>query len=100
LIEELSDVLEERVIIKENGGKRTITVREAVFKQFAKQGAMGNLKAVKMLFELLTQIDLHNKYHGQGDANAGTTARERVTAKLERLRERMIASGRIVEHDT
>jgi uncharacterized protein DUF5681 len=41
LIEELSDVLEERVVVKENDGKKTITIRQAVFKQFAKQGAMG-----------------------------------------------------------
>jgi hypothetical protein len=41
--------LQEKVIINENGQRRTITKLEAAVKQFVNQAASGNLRALQML---------------------------------------------------
>ena len=48
----LSEALNERVIITENGGRRKISKRQAVIKQIVNQAAKGDWRAAKLLFDI------------------------------------------------
>lgn len=53
LPEALAKALNERVAITENGKQKTITKREAVFKQLVNRAAGGDAKATRTLLQLL-----------------------------------------------
>jgi hypothetical protein len=76
----LADALDERVFVQEGGRRRSMTKREALAKQFANKGAMGDLKAAKMLLQVVTQIDDHNEDTKDRECEAAA-ARERVERK-------------------
>jgi hypothetical protein len=53
----LNEALNEPVVVTENGGRQRITKRKAAFKQLANEAAKGNLRAVKLLVEILKDIE-------------------------------------------
>src|SRR6201996_2317836 len=49
----LSEALNERVVVTENGGRRRITMRQAIIKQLVKRSATADLRAIKILLDLV-----------------------------------------------
>ena len=52
----LNQALDEKVIIKEGGRQKTITKREAAFKQLANKAAAGDQRAIQLLMSELRQL--------------------------------------------
>ena len=77
----LRDALNEPIMVTENGGRHKITKREAIIKQLVNQSAIADWRAVKILLDLLREID------GQAEPTADetaafSTADEKVIAQL------------------
>jgi hypothetical protein len=53
----LSEALNEPVIVTENGGHRKITKREAIVTQLVNRSATADLRAVKILLDMLRDIE-------------------------------------------
>jgi Family of unknown function (DUF5681) len=53
----LCDALNEPIVVTENGGRRKITKREAIIKQVVNQSATADWRAVKILLDLLREIE-------------------------------------------
>jgi hypothetical protein len=53
----LSEALSEPVIVAENGGRRTISKRQAIITQLVNRSAKGDLRALKILLDILQEID-------------------------------------------
>jgi len=53
----LSDALNERVIVTENGGRRRVTKREAIITQLVNRSATADLRAMKILLDILREIE-------------------------------------------
>jgi hypothetical protein len=64
----LNEALNESVIVAENGGRRKITKRQAIFKQLVNRSAQGDLKATQILLAVLQQIER------RADPGSGQTA--------------------------
>jgi uncharacterized protein DUF5681 len=52
----LNQALDERVIVKEGGRQKTITKREAAFKQLVNKAAAGDQRAIQLLMNELRQL--------------------------------------------
>ena len=77
----LCDALNEPIVVTENGGRRKITKREAIIKQLVNQSATADWRAVKILLDLLREIE------GQAEPVPAETATfsaadEKVLAQL------------------
>ena len=89
----LKEALNEPVIVAENGGRRKITMREAIIKQLVKRSATADLRATKILLDLVRDIEGRN---GEGQrepesepGSAETRAFTEVDKKvIEQLRAR------------
>src|ERR1700737_1626065 len=57
----LSDALNELVIVAANGGRRKVTKREAIITQLVNRSATADLRAIKILLDLLRDIGGHAK---------------------------------------
>ena len=53
----LIDTLNEPVVVTENGGRRTISKRQAIIKQLVNQSAKGDWRAVKLLLDMLNETE-------------------------------------------
>jgi Family of unknown function (DUF5681) len=53
----LRDALNEPIVVTENGGRRKITKREAIIKQLVNQSATADWRAIKILLDLLREIE-------------------------------------------
>ena len=53
----LNEVLNEPVIVAENGGQRKISKRRAIIKQLVNQSAKADLRATKILLDILQEIE-------------------------------------------
>ena len=53
----LIDTLNEPVVVTENGGRRTISKRQAIVKQLVNQSAKGDWRAVKLLVDMLHETE-------------------------------------------
>jgi hypothetical protein len=53
----LDEALDERVWINEGGRRKSISKRQALAKQFANKGAAGDMKAAKLLMDLIQLMD-------------------------------------------
>jgi hypothetical protein len=80
----LSEALNEYVIVTENGGRRKVTKREAIIKQLVNQSAIADWRAIKILLDLLREIDGQSE-PASPETSAFTAADEKV---LEQLRAR------------
>ena len=78
----LSEALNERVIVAENGGRRKITKRQAIMKQLVNQSAKGDWRAVKILFDVLQDSE-HRSEPGSSEAANFTAADEKVIEQLK-----------------
>lgn len=80
------------MLVNENGRSKYITKRNALTIQLSNKAAQGDLKAAKMLLELITAIE-----HARGDTPGAElsshhqSARERVMKKLDQMAERIRA---------
>ncbi len=83
----VSDALDEKVTINENGSRKLITKREALAKQVANKGATGDLRSIKLLFEILEGLDDRERVTRSETENS--TASERIRKKLAQLHERI-----------
>jgi hypothetical protein len=92
----LAQALDERVWINEGGRRRSISKREALAKQFANKGAAGDIKAAKILLELIQLVDGERDVdEREGVHRAQVVARERVMKRLDALRENLIRQAAI-----
>ena len=80
----LSEALNERVIIAENGGRRKISKRQAIIKQIVNQAAKGDWRAAKLLFDILQEIE--RRTEPEPSESAFGSADEKV---IEQLKARM-----------
>jgi hypothetical protein len=53
----LNEALNEPVIVAENGGQRKISKRRAIIKQLVNQSAKADLRATKILLDILQEIE-------------------------------------------
>jgi Family of unknown function (DUF5681) len=82
----LTAALEERVWINEGGRRRSISKREALAKQFANKVAAGDIKAAKVVLQLLQIGDRERGVGQQQDRYADVDgARERLRKFVERV---------------
>lgn len=77
----LSEALNEPVIVAENGRHRKITKRQAAFKQLVNEAAKGNWRALKLLVDILQ--DIERRTEPQTDESSFSLADEKVIAQLK-----------------
>jgi len=53
----LTEALNEPVIVVENGGRRKITMRQAIIKQLVNRSATADWRAIKILLDLVRDIE-------------------------------------------
>src|SRR5712671_2327968 len=80
----LSEALNEPVIVTENGGHRKITKREAIVTQLVNRSATADLRAIKILLDILRDIEGQTE-PASPETSAFTAADEKV---IEQLRAR------------
>jgi hypothetical protein len=80
----LKEALNEPVIVAENGGRRKITMREAIIKQLVKRSATADLRATKILLDLVREFEGHSE-PGSAETGAFTEVDKKV---IEQLRAR------------
>jgi len=79
----LSEALNEPVVVAENGGHRKITKRQAIITQLVNRSATADLRAIKILLDMLRDIE------GQTEAASPETAA--FTAADEKVIEQLRA---------
>jgi Family of unknown function (DUF5681) len=80
----LTEALNEPVIVAENGGRRRITMRLAIIKQLVKRSATADLRAIKILLDIVRDIEGQTEPPSP-ETSAFTEADEKV---IEQLRAR------------
>jgi hypothetical protein len=80
----LSEALNEPVVVAENGRRRKITMRQAIIKQLVKRSATADLRAMKILLDMVRDLE------GQTQPASPETAEfsEADEKVLEQLRSR------------
>jgi hypothetical protein len=78
----LSEALNEPVTVTENGRRRKVSKREAIIKQLVNQSANGDWRAVKMLLEILRDIEGQTE-PAADEPSAFTAADEEVIEQLK-----------------
>ena len=82
----LSEALNEPVIVTENGRRRKITKREAIVRQVVDCSATPDLRAVRIVFDLLRDIEGQSE-PASHEPSAFTAADEQV---IEQLKARLL----------
>ena len=77
----LGEALNEPVIVAENGGRRKITMREAIIKQLVKRSATADLRAIKILLDMVRDIEGQTE-PAFAETRAFTEADEKVIKQL------------------
>jgi Family of unknown function (DUF5681) len=80
----LTEALNEPVIVAENGGRRKITMRQAIIKQLVKRSATADLRAIKILLDMVREIESRTD-PAFAETSTFTEADEKV---IEQLRAR------------
>src|SRR5580658_3055917 len=83
----LTTALREKVTVSENGDNRRSSKREAAAIQLANSAAMGDLRALRVIMDLLGELEEREEQIYA--ATAGSTSRERIEARLNQLAERI-----------
>ena len=78
----LSEALNEPVTVTENGRRRKVSKREAIIRQLVNQSANGDWRAVKMLLEILRDIEGQTE-PAADEPSAFTAADEEVIEQLK-----------------
>jgi hypothetical protein len=85
----LKEALNEHVIVAGNGGRRKITMREAIIRQLVKRSATADLRATKILLDLVRDIEGRSEEGQREEGSAETRALTEVDKKvIEQLRAR------------
>jgi len=79
-----SEALNERVIVTENGGQRSITKRQAIITQLVNRSATADLRAIKILLDIVQEIERQTE-PVSAETSSFTLADEKV---IEQLRAR------------
>jgi len=82
----LAGALEERVTVTEGGKRRRITKREAVIAQLVNKSASADLRATKMLIDMLKDAEKRADPMPAGASAFGPTDQEVVAMLVARLR--------------
>jgi hypothetical protein len=77
----LNEALNELVAVTENGGRKSISKRQAAFKQLVNEAAKGNWRALKLLVDILQ--DIERRTEPQTAENSFSLADEKVIAQLK-----------------
>ena len=78
----LNEVLNEPVIVADNGGRRKITKREAIITQLVNRSATADLRALKILLDLVRDIEAQTEPASSAAATF-TAADEKVIEQLK-----------------
>jgi hypothetical protein len=78
----LSEALNQRVIVAENGGRRKITKREAIVIQLVNRSATADPRALKMLLDLVREFESQTEPASSAAATF-TAADEKVIEQLK-----------------
>ena len=78
----LSEALNEPVIVAENGGRRKITKREAIVTQLVNRSATADLRALKILLDLVRDIEAQTE-PASSEVATFTAADEKVIEQLK-----------------
>jgi hypothetical protein len=76
----LNEALNELVLVAEDGGRKRISKRKAAFKQLVNEAAKGNWRALKLLVDILQ--DIERRTEPQTEESAFSLADEKVLAQL------------------
>jgi hypothetical protein len=82
----LNEALNEPVVITENGGRKKISKLEASLKQLVNEAAKGNWRALKLLVDILQ--DIERRTEPQTEENSFSATDEKVIAQW-RTRQRI-----------
>jgi Family of unknown function (DUF5681) len=77
----LNEALNESVVVTENGGRKRISKRKAAFKQLVNDAAKGNWRALKLLVDILQ--DIERRSEPQTEESSFSLADEKVIAQLK-----------------
>jgi uncharacterized protein Veg len=77
----LDEALNEPVTVTDNGGRRKLSKRQAIITQLVNRAAIADFRAIKMLFDILRDIEGHNE-PASAEASGFTEADEKVIAQL------------------
>jgi Family of unknown function (DUF5681) len=75
----LNEALNELVLVAEDGGRKRISKRKAAFKQLVNEAAKGNWRALKLLVDILQ--DIERRTEPQTEESSFSTADEKVIAQ-------------------
>src|SRR6201987_654789 len=85
----LAAALNEKVTVTENGKRRQVTKREAVIAQLVNKSASAELRATKMLIDMLRDIEKKAEPAAAAKSPFNPTDREVVQQLIARLRRNM-----------
>jgi Family of unknown function (DUF5681) len=85
----LAATLNEKVTVTENGKRRQVTKREAVIAQLVNKSASAELRATKMLIDMLRDIERRAEPAAAAKSPFGPTDKEVVQQLIARLRRNM-----------
>jgi len=71
----LTETLNERVIVAENEGRRKITKREAIITQLVNRSAKADLRAIKILLDIIQDIECRTEPTSRRPPSAWPTRR-------------------------
>ncbi len=77
----LNEALNEPVLVTENGGRKRISKRQAAFKQLVNEAAKGNWRALKLLVDILQDIERRTEL--QNDESSFGLADQKVLEQLK-----------------
>ena len=87
----LSQALDEKVYITEDGRRRRVTKRELVVKQLVNKSASADLRAIKQLTDIVERVDQQaGALPATPPAPAFSASDEEVIAELKKRMERAI----------
>jgi len=85
----LAAALNEKVTVTENGKRRQITKREAVIAQLVNKSAAAELRAIKMLIDVLRDIEMKAEPAVAAKSLFSPTGKEVAQQLIARLRRNM-----------
>jgi hypothetical protein len=83
----LTKTLREKVVINENGQRKTVTKLEAAIKQLVNQAASGNLRALRPLVELSRDAEAKQNAGEMQNAVVGELDQEVIEGIMKRFQE-------------
>ena len=78
----LTEALNEPVIVAENGGRRKITMRQAIIQQLVKRSATADLRAIKIQLDILRDLERQTEPNAP-ETSAFSEADEKVLEQLK-----------------